>query len=250
MVQCSRHVIPPVVQGRPHRPAGARSRHRAQGPAVSSADLLAARPQPLELGPRGGGPPLAVPSRSAPPAYSSDPGPAGRRYWPAVSPRTARYHAGSPRRFGDPARDASINAMVARYPSAGRRRGAGSKHTRQLEGGLAVIKEARPKARERGVRLGEDRGLSSDAKIPESPSRHRLPGAPNLRSPRRAPKVLCVADLREGRLRAGASHGRRAGPSSQGRTGSMCRKAYSATSGHGTQPGSPTWCQAGPCQPR
>jgi hypothetical protein len=31
MVKCSRHVIPAAIQGRPHRPAGARSRPRAPG---------------------------------------------------------------------------------------------------------------------------------------------------------------------------------------------------------------------------
>src|SRR5829696_7859729 len=46
MVQCSKHVIPPVVQGRPHRLPGARSRRRAQHSAQNSADLPATR-QPV-----------------------------------------------------------------------------------------------------------------------------------------------------------------------------------------------------------
>ncbi|RPI10334.1 MAG: hypothetical protein EHM63_03285, partial [Actinobacteria bacterium] len=59
MVQCSKHVIPPAVKGRPHRPAGARSRSRTRRPASLSADLPAAR---NHLHPINGGddrPPLA-----------------------------------------------------------------------------------------------------------------------------------------------------------------------------------------------
>src|SRR5947209_7507958 len=58
MDQCSRHVIPPVVGGPPHRPTSARSNNRAGGPGDASADLPAAQPQPPGLDPFGGGPPL------------------------------------------------------------------------------------------------------------------------------------------------------------------------------------------------
>ena len=64
MVQCSRHVIPPVVEGRPHRPAGARSRRKAHGLASASADLPVARPQPHGSTPLSGGPPLASQRRA------------------------------------------------------------------------------------------------------------------------------------------------------------------------------------------
>src|SRR3954452_2521617 len=58
MDQCSRHVIPPVVGGPPHRPASARSNPKARRLGPHSADLPAARPQPVGFDPRGGGPPL------------------------------------------------------------------------------------------------------------------------------------------------------------------------------------------------
>jgi hypothetical protein len=65
MVQCSRHVIPVAIRGRPHQPAGARSTHRAQRPRTPSADLPAARHHPHPINKQDGRPPLGTPNEEA-----------------------------------------------------------------------------------------------------------------------------------------------------------------------------------------
>jgi len=65
MDQCSRHDIPPAVTG-PHRPAGARSVFRVQGPVRISAHLPAAHLDQLRSVKKlGGRPPLVRPRSSA-----------------------------------------------------------------------------------------------------------------------------------------------------------------------------------------